>query len=90
MAHACNPSYLEGRDQENRGSKPAQANSCKTLSQKTHHKNRIGGVAQGEGPTFKPQYHKKKVVGENRVTEGEASTPGTRKISLTSLLWGFK
>jgi hypothetical protein len=66
MAHACNPSYLEGRDQENRGSKPAQANSCKTLSQKTHHKNRIGGVAQGEGPTFKPQYHKKKVVGKNR------------------------
>jgi hypothetical protein len=29
-------------------------------------------------------------VGENRVTEGEASTPGTRKISLTSLLWGSK
>jgi hypothetical protein len=27
---------------------------------KTHHKNRAGGVAQGVGPEFKPQYHKKK------------------------------
>jgi hypothetical protein len=27
---------------------------------KTHHKNRAGGVAQDEGPEFKPQYHKKK------------------------------
>jgi hypothetical protein len=26
----------------------------------TLHKNRGGGVAQGEGPEFKPQYHKKK------------------------------
>jgi hypothetical protein len=30
---------------------------CETLSQKTLHKNR---VTQGEGPEFKPQYHKKK------------------------------
>jgi hypothetical protein len=28
-----------------------------TLSRKTLHKNRAGGVAQGEGPEFKPQYH---------------------------------
>jgi hypothetical protein len=27
VAHAGNPSYLGGRDQEDRGSKPAQANS---------------------------------------------------------------
>jgi hypothetical protein len=27
--------------------------------EKTLHKNRAGGVAQGEGPEFKPQYHKK-------------------------------
>jgi hypothetical protein len=27
LTHACNPSYSGGRDQENRGSKPAQANS---------------------------------------------------------------
>jgi hypothetical protein len=28
--------------------------------EKTHHKNRAVGVAQGEGPELKPQYHKKK------------------------------
>jgi hypothetical protein len=27
VAHACNPSYSVGRDQEDRGSKPAWANS---------------------------------------------------------------
>jgi endogenous inhibitor of DNA gyrase (YacG/DUF329 family) len=27
VAHVCNPSYSGGRDQENHGSKPAQANS---------------------------------------------------------------
>jgi hypothetical protein len=26
MTHTCNPSYSEGRDQEDPGSKPAQAN----------------------------------------------------------------
>jgi hypothetical protein len=35
-----------------------------TLSQKkTHHKKRTGRVAQGKGPEFKPQYHKKKKKG---------------------------
>jgi hypothetical protein len=37
------------KDQEDLGSKPAQAK-----------KKRAGGVAQSEGPEFKPQYHKKK------------------------------
>jgi hypothetical protein len=32
---------------------------CETLSQKTLHKNKAGGVVQGEGPEFKHQYHKK-------------------------------
>jgi hypothetical protein len=27
VAHTCNPSYSGGRDQEDHGSKPAQANS---------------------------------------------------------------
>jgi hypothetical protein len=31
-----------------------------TLSQKTLHKDRTGGVAQGKGPKFKPQYCQKK------------------------------
>jgi hypothetical protein len=29
---ACNPSYSGGRDPDDQGSKPAQANSCETLS----------------------------------------------------------
>jgi hypothetical protein len=32
----------------------------KTVFLKTLLKNRAGGVAQGEGPEFKPQYHQKK------------------------------
>jgi hypothetical protein len=32
MAHACNPSYSGGRDQEDHGSKAAQASSSQTLS----------------------------------------------------------
>jgi hypothetical protein len=31
-------------------------------SGKTLHKNRAGGVAQGEDPEFKPQYHKNKQI----------------------------
>jgi hypothetical protein len=56
VAHACNPSYLGGRDKGDCGSKPAQANSSRDPSWKTLHKNRAGGVAQGVGPEFKPQY----------------------------------
>jgi hypothetical protein len=40
-------------------SKPGQI-VHETLSRNTLHKNRGGGVAQGEGPEFKPQYWKKK------------------------------
>jgi hypothetical protein len=32
-----------------------------TLSQKNSSQKRTGGVAQGEGPEFKPQYHKKQI-----------------------------
>jgi hypothetical protein len=35
---------------------------CETLSQKTHHNNRTGGVAQGASPEFKPQHCKKKTL----------------------------
>jgi hypothetical protein len=28
----------------------------------THHKKRASGVAQGEGPKFKPQYHKVMII----------------------------
>jgi hypothetical protein len=41
--------------------KPARANSSKDLIMKNPiTKNWAGGVAQGKGPEFKPQYHKNK------------------------------
>jgi hypothetical protein len=55
VAHACNPSYWEDH-----GSKPAREIVLETLSWKTLHKNRSGGVAQGEGSEIKAQYLKKK------------------------------
>jgi hypothetical protein len=39
VAHACNPSYSGGRDQEDLSSKPAQGNSSvRPYLEKTHHK----------------------------------------------------
>jgi hypothetical protein len=42
---------------------------------KTHHKNRAAGVAQGEGPEFKPQLppHPKKEEKKKKVEEKENS-----------------
>jgi hypothetical protein len=37
VTHSCNPSYSGGRDQEDRGSKPAQANSI-SKKKKIYHK----------------------------------------------------
>jgi hypothetical protein len=62
MAHACNPTYSGGRDQEDHGSKQPGKIVCKTLSQKKkrkrkrkkNHKKRGGRVAQGVDPEFKP------------------------------------
>jgi hypothetical protein len=56
VAHTCNLSYSGGKDQEDHSSKPARAI---VLSRKTFHRNRAGGMAQCEGPEFKPQYCKK-------------------------------
>jgi hypothetical protein len=44
-----------GRNQEDHSLKPAQANSLwDPILKKIHHKNKTGGVAQGEGPEVKP------------------------------------
>jgi hypothetical protein len=60
VTHTCNPSYSGGRDQEDCGSKPAQANSLRDpISKKPITKKRAAGVAQGVSPEFKSQYHKK-------------------------------
>jgi hypothetical protein len=61
VAHTCNPSYSGGRDQEDPGAKPAWANSsARPYLEKNASQKRAGGVAQGGGPEFKPQYQKKK------------------------------
>jgi hypothetical protein len=56
VAHTCNPSYSGGRDQEDHNLKPGQANSSQDPISKIPNTRRIGGVAQGVGPEFKPQY----------------------------------
>jgi hypothetical protein len=58
VAHTCNPNYSGGRDEEDRGSKPAQTDSSQDLKKPIT--KRTGRVAQGESPEFKPQYDKKK------------------------------
>jgi hypothetical protein len=53
VAHACNPSYSGGRDQEDQGLKPAQANSSRDLTLKIPNtkkkKNRVVRVSQESG-----------------------------------------
>jgi hypothetical protein len=53
VAHACNPRYSRGRDQEDQGLKPAWANSSQDPIMKTLHKNRAWRMAHGEGPDCK-------------------------------------
>jgi hypothetical protein len=62
VAHTCNPTYSGGKDQEDHSSKPARANSSldPILEKKKKSQNMADGVAQGVGPEFKPQYHRKK------------------------------
>jgi hypothetical protein len=45
VAHACNPNYSGGRDQEVLGLKPAQANSFRDPILKIPITKRAGGVA---------------------------------------------
>jgi hypothetical protein len=55
-AHACNPGYSQGKDQEDHSLKPAQADPVSKIPIT----KRAGRVAQGEGPEFKPRYKIKK------------------------------
>jgi hypothetical protein len=52
VAHTCNPNYSRIVVQ----SQPRQIGQ-ETISQKNPPQKRAGGVAQGIGPEFKPQYH---------------------------------
>jgi hypothetical protein len=60
VAHGYNPSYSGGKDQEARSLKPAQVNNSGDPISKHLSQKRAGGVAQGVGPEFKPQYRKEK------------------------------
>jgi hypothetical protein len=59
MAHACNPSYSGGRDQEDHSLKPAWANSSPDRISKKPITEKGWWSAQGVGPEFKFQYCKK-------------------------------
>jgi hypothetical protein len=74
VTHACNLSYSGGRDQKDLGSKPVQANSLQDPISKNPSQKQIraGGVAQGEGPGFKHQYHthtKKNIVKRSSILD---------------------
>jgi hypothetical protein len=60
VAHACNPSYSGGRDQEDHRLKPAWANSSQGPILKKPIKKRAGGVAQGVDPESQNYKQKKK------------------------------
>jgi hypothetical protein len=60
VAHSCNPSYLEGRDQEDRDLKPAQKNSSRDPISKIPITKKGWWVTQGVGPEFKSQYQNQK------------------------------
>jgi hypothetical protein len=55
VAHACNPSYSGGQEDQ-----VSKKQFVRPYLEKILHKERAGEVAQGEGPEFKPPYHQKK------------------------------
>jgi hypothetical protein len=65
VSHICNTSYSGGRDQDcgwktvNSLRDPVLKNSSYTHTHTTTHTHKAGELAQGVGPEFKPQYHKK-------------------------------
>jgi hypothetical protein len=63
VAHACNPSYSGGRDQENHSSKPALGNSSwDAISKILKYTKSVGEVSQGANTEFKIWYHKNKII----------------------------
>jgi hypothetical protein len=63
IAHAYNPCYSGGRDQEDCGSKPVQANSSRDpiLKKKNHYK-RDGGVAKDVDSVFNNNKKKDQLI----------------------------
>jgi hypothetical protein len=63
----CNPSYPGLRDQEDHGSKPAQANICETLAQKSPTQKRTGRAAQTVGTLPSSNLRRESLVGIGEV-----------------------
>jgi hypothetical protein len=60
VAHTYNPSYSEGRDQEDAVQSQPRQIVYETISTKNPSQKWAGGVAPSVGPEFKPQYQEKK------------------------------
>jgi hypothetical protein len=62
VAHSCNPSYLGGRDQEDRGSKPVGANSSRDpiFKKPIKKKKRLVGWFKVKALSTNPSTRKKK------------------------------
>jgi hypothetical protein len=60
LTHACNLATQEAEIRRNKVRSQPGKIVCELLSQKQPSQKRDGGVAQGVGPGFKPEYHKKK------------------------------
>jgi hypothetical protein len=60
VANTYNSNYSGGRDQEDCGLKPTQANSWQDPISKNPFRKRAVGMVQTVGDEFKPQYLKKK------------------------------
>jgi hypothetical protein len=61
VAHACNPCYSGGRDQEDHCSRAAQANSSQDPILKKHMTESAGGAAQHAGLISSPSATRKKM-----------------------------
>jgi hypothetical protein len=79
VAHTCNPSYSEGRDQEDCGSK-------KDPISKIPNTKSGGRVAQGVGPEFKPSTAKKK---KSEQELGTTSGSHLKSFLLRRQRWGL-
>jgi hypothetical protein len=68
VVHACNPSYSEGRDQKDCGSKPAQANSSRDpISKKPFTKIELVEWLKVKALSSSPSTTKKKRKKEKKI-----------------------
>jgi hypothetical protein len=83
-SHICNPSYSGDRDQKDHSLRPAWANSSRDPILKKTSQKRAGGVAQGVGSEFKPQYHTHTT---HTHTHTHTHTKSERETARPTMLW---